>query len=49
MHVDPADARTRGLHLEHEGRDYVFCGKGCYLEFRDDPAKYLDTGYVPSM
>ncbi|HEY6058294.1 MAG TPA: YHS domain-containing protein [Candidatus Limnocylindrales bacterium] len=26
---------------------YVFCGKGCLLEFRDDPEKYLDAAYEP--
>ena len=32
---------------EHEGTTYYFCGKGCMLEFRDDPEKYLDPLYVP--
>ena len=49
MHVDPAEARAKGLYIEHGGREYVFCGKGCFLEFRDDPAKYLDSSYLPSM
>lgn len=49
MHVEPASAREKGLHLDFEGRDYVFCGKGCLLEFRDDPPRYLDPGYVPAM
>jgi xanthine dehydrogenase accessory factor len=37
------------LKLEHEGKTYWFCGKGCLLEFRDDPARYLDPEYKPSM
>jgi Cu+-exporting ATPase len=37
------------LTLEHEGTTYWFCGKGCLLEFRDEPAKYLDPNYKPSM
>jgi YHS domain-containing protein len=49
MTVDPEVARAKGLIAEHEGRTYLFCGKGCLLEFRDDPVKYLDQGYVPSM
>jgi len=49
MTVDPARAREKGLTLTHEGSEYAFCGKGCLLEFRDDPAKYLDLGYSPSM
>jgi YHS domain-containing protein len=49
MTVDPAQARQKGLTLTHEGTEYAFCGKGCLLEFRDEPAKYLDAGYTPSM
>ena len=49
MTVDPDDARARGLTLEHDGREYAFCGKGCLLEFRDDPQRYLDAAYRPSM
>jgi YHS domain-containing protein len=49
MTVDPAQARAKGLALTHEGTDYVFCGKGCLLEFRDAPDTYLDPAYTPSM
>jgi YHS domain-containing protein len=49
MTVDPDEARTKGLTLTHEGTEYAFCGKGCLLEFRDDPDKYLDPGYAPTM
>jgi len=49
MRVDPETARARGLTLVHDGRDYVFCGKGCLLEFRDAPETYLAEGYSPSM
>jgi P-type Cu+ transporter len=49
MHVDPATAKEKGLVHTHEGRDYVFCGKGCFLEFRDDPKTYLDPGHLPMM
>ena len=44
-----AGAREKGLTLTHEGTEYAFCGKGCLLEFRDDPAHYLDPAYTPSM
>ena len=43
------DTTATDLKLEHDGQTYWFCGKGCYLEFRDDPDKYLDPDYVPSM
>ncbi len=49
MKVDPEVAKAKGLTLDHEGRTYVFCGKGCLLEFTDEPARYLDPRYVPSM
>ena len=49
MHVDPESARARGLTTTHEGREYAFCGKGCLLEFQEDPAKYLAEDYRPSM
>jgi YHS domain-containing protein len=37
------------LKLEHDGTTYWFCGKGCLLEFKDDPDKYLAADYTPSM
>ena len=49
MRVDPETARARGLTLIHDGREYVFCGKGCMLEFRDDPATFLDPRHLPAM
>jgi YHS domain-containing protein len=49
MRVDPATARSKGLAIDYEGREYLFCGKGCFLEFSDDPARYLDPRYAPSM
>jgi YHS domain-containing protein len=49
MTVDPMAAREKGLTLTHEGTEYAFCGKGCLLEFRDDPQRYLERDYRPSM
>lgn len=49
MRVDPDTARAKGLALTHEGREFVFCGKGCLLEFRDDPKPYLDPKHLPMM
>ena len=49
MTVDPASARQKGLAHEHGGREFLFCGKGCLLEFRDDPSRFLDPAYQPSM
>ena len=49
MTVDPAAAEAKDLHTSHKGVDYFFCGKGCRLEFGDDPERFLDPSYVPSM
>jgi YHS domain-containing protein len=49
MTVDRAAARTKGLHTTYQGVDYFFCGKGCKLEFGDDPERFLAPDHVPSM
>jgi xanthine dehydrogenase accessory factor len=49
MIVEIANASEAGLAIEHEGQPYYFCGRGCKLEFLDDPARYLDSAYRPSM
>ena len=49
MAVDPGPARDAGLQTVHQGHEYVFCGRGCKLEFDEDPAQYLDPDYLPSM
>lgn len=49
MQVNPADAQAKGLTAEHEGQTYYFCGRGCLLDFTDDPAPYFDPDYTPSM
>jgi Cu+-exporting ATPase len=49
MTVDPSAAREKGLHSRYRDTDYFFCGKGCKLEFDEDPERHLDPNYVPSM
>jgi YHS domain-containing protein len=49
MTVDAAEATAAGLITEHDGETYAFCGRGCLLEFRDEPGTYLDPDYIPSM
>jgi Cu+-exporting ATPase len=34
---------------QYQGTTYYFCGKGCRLEFEDDPERILAPGYEPSM
>jgi Cu+-exporting ATPase len=41
------DTDTARFTLEHDGRTYYFCSRGCMLEFQDDPDKYLDPEYEP--
>ena len=40
MTVDPA---TAAASVEHEGRTYYFCGKGCAKSFSADPGKYTSA------
>jgi Cu+-exporting ATPase len=49
MQVDPAQAAAKGLTAEHNGQTYYFCGKGCMLDFKEDPAPYFAPDYKPSM
>lgn len=49
MTVDLGQARAKALTLTHGGHEYAFCGKGCLLEFRDDPKRFLAADYRPSM
>ncbi len=49
MTVEPDAARAKGLHSLHQGVDHFFCGKGCKLEFDEDPEHYLDPTHTPSM
>ena len=46
--IDPVcgmtvDTTTSQLSLEHDGKTYWFCSRGCLLEFSEDPDKYLVT------
>ena len=43
------DTSTSSLSYEYEGTTYWFCGKGCLLEFKDDPERFLAEDYQPSM
>ncbi|MHB8397936.1 MAG: YHS domain-containing protein [Candidatus Limnocylindrales bacterium] len=49
MTVDLAEAEAEGLVLDLDGTTYAFCGRGCMLEFRDDPARFVDPQHRPSM
>jgi YHS domain-containing protein len=52
--IDPVcgmEVETDGVLLtyEYEGTTYYFCGKGCMLEFKDDPERFLAPDHQPSM
>jgi YHS domain-containing protein len=49
MRVNPEVARAAGLVAEHNGETYHFCGRGCRLEFLDDPGRFFNPDYVPQM
>ena len=49
MTVDPDSARGNGLHGAYKGTEYFFCGRGCKLDFEEDPERYLDPRRIPSM
>ena len=49
MTVNPKVAAAAGLVAEHEGHTYYFCGRGCRLEFLDDPKRFFDPEYLPQM
>jgi YHS domain-containing protein len=54
METDPVcgmlvDTDTAMWTAEHDGKTYFFCGKGCMLDFKDDPERYLDAEHEPSM
>ncbi|MBW3613481.1 MAG: YHS domain-containing protein [Chloroflexi bacterium] len=49
MEVNPEVASAQGLSSEHDGQTYYFCGKGCKLDFDEDPGKFFSPDYVPSM
>jgi YHS domain-containing protein len=46
MEVDTATAVNT---YEYNGKTYYFCGKGCRLDFEEDPERFLDPDYEPSM
>jgi len=54
IEIDPVcgmsvDTTTSQLSLEHDGTTYWFCGKGCLLDFQDDPEAFLGSDATRSM
>ena len=46
IEIDPVcgmevDTATSLLSFDHDGTTYWFCGKGCLLEFKEDPVAFL--------
>jgi YHS domain-containing protein len=49
MTVDIEAARASGRATTYEGTEYGFCGKGCFLEFQENPEAHLKADYTPTM
>jgi Cu+-exporting ATPase len=50
--IDPVcgmevDTTAATLTSERDGTVYYFCGRGCKLDFDEDPETYLDPAYEP--
>ena len=45
MDVDP---ETTAFKLEHDGRWFYFCSRGCMLDFQDEPERFMDPSYQPT-
>jgi YHS domain-containing protein len=43
------DTTTSELSLDYDGTTYWFCGKGCLLDFQDDPGAFLGPDPRPAM
>ena len=49
MDINTEVAEAQGLASDYEGRTYYFCGRGCKLDFDEEPARFLDPHYQPRM
>ena len=49
MTVEISVAVAKDFHAAYQEADYYFCGRGCKLDFLDEPDRYLAPDYVPSM
>jgi YHS domain-containing protein len=54
IEIDPVcgmsvDTTTSQLSLDHDGTTYWFCGKGCLLDFQDDPEAFLGSDATSAM
>jgi Cu+-exporting ATPase len=54
IEIDPVcgmsvDTTTSQLSLDYDGVTYWFCGKGCLLDFQDDPEAFRKADATSSM
>jgi YHS domain-containing protein len=49
MQVDDKAAREKGLTSPYGDQEWAFCGRGCKLEFDEDPERYLSPDHVRDM
>lgn len=50
--IDPVcgmevDTEAAAFTVEHDGKTYYFCSRGCMLDFQEDPDKYLSADHQP--
>jgi len=51
--IDPVcgmevDTETSDLSFTYEDTTYWFCGRGCLLDFKDDPERYVGADTPPA-
>ena len=49
MEVNREIASAQALTSDHEGTTYFFCGTGCKLDFDENPSRFFEPDYQPSM
>jgi YHS domain-containing protein len=54
IEIDPVcgmevDTEMTDLNYTYHDTTYWFCGRGCLLDFKDDPEKFLAEDHQPSM
>ncbi len=49
MDIVIEEARLKDLTSRYRDQEYAFCGRGCKLEFDEDPERFPASDHVPSM
>ena len=49
MTVEVARAEAAGLLIDHDGRTFAFCGRGCRRSFVDGPAEFIQADDIEAV